>query len=273
MGPALIGAGASLLGGIFGRKSAKKDAARAQEYDKPINVRARAEEGGFNPLLWAGVGNTSAPVSSNNFLGNGIANAGMLLADGMDKKRALKLEETRLKEDRARLDKLLEKQTIRPKVGGIYSGTQPTPTNGPRVGLTTKLAARPALSFPTAKPFEPEAGSGGVDYAGNPTTSISTPLGPIKTDSRLSDAEMAETRYGDITQEFIGAGNLVADLVKTGQHWYKTSDAKKRNDARKKREDEANTAQRKRKAKRNAAKPSDLERIDFIRKNFPTVLD
>jgi len=127
---ALIGAGASLLGGIFSRNSAKKATARQNEYNKPINIRARAEEGGFNPLLWAGQGNVQMQPTASGQFGNAIATAGLYAADSMKDKQALDIEKSRLKMDREKLDNLLQKNTIRPKSGGIYSGMSKTPSNG-----------------------------------------------------------------------------------------------------------------------------------------------
>ncbi len=125
---ALISGGASLLGGLFGRSSASKQQARQNEYNKPINIRKRAEEGGFNPLLWAGQGNIQMQPGPSGIMGSAIANAGLALADGMSEQRQLDLERTKLKQDQERLDALIEKQTIRPKVGGIYAGSQQTPS-------------------------------------------------------------------------------------------------------------------------------------------------
>lgn len=52
IGGALVSAGANLLGGIFGRRSAKKDLAEQRAYDRDAFVRLRedAERAGINPL-------------------------------------------------------------------------------------------------------------------------------------------------------------------------------------------------------------------------------
>lgn len=121
---ALISGGASLLGGLFGRSSAKKQQRRQNEYNKPINIRKRAEEGGFNPLLWAGQGNIQLQPGPSNIMGNAIAQAGLAAANGLTEQAQLDLEKTKLEQDRERLDKLLQEATIRPKVGGIYAKTE-----------------------------------------------------------------------------------------------------------------------------------------------------
>lgn len=138
--PALIGAGSSLLGGILGRNAAKKATARQNEYNKPINMRARAEEGGFNPLLWAGQGNLQTQVQQTGQMGNALANAGLAIADGMSEKRRLDIEKSRLKMDRERLDHLIQQATIRPKTGGIYASVAQTPS--------IKKTGSPLLSKP-----------------------------------------------------------------------------------------------------------------------------
>lgn len=126
---AAIGAGASLLGGLLGSKKEKKAIAAQNAYNDPSAMRARAEKAGFNPLLWAGQGNMQTTAgNSGAIMGNAIANAGLALADGMTERKQLELEKTKLQLDRDRLDALIEKNTIQPKVAGIYAGTRQTPS-------------------------------------------------------------------------------------------------------------------------------------------------
>lgn len=129
---AAIGAGGSLLGGILGRSSESRAQKRQiafareeREYNKPINVRARAEEAGFNPLLFAGpgVGNAASGGISGggtNYMGQAIADAGMLIAEGMRNKSAETKRINDLETQNKELQKKLVDQTVRPRVGGIY---------------------------------------------------------------------------------------------------------------------------------------------------------
>ena len=117
--------------------------------------------------------------------------------------------------DKKRLEKLVQNATIRPRIGGIYSGNRNTPKLSiARQWAQGQLGAKRALQFPVGKPFEVEDGSGGVDYAGNPVTNLSTPFGVWEVDPRSSDAEMVETRYGDIAQEVVGVSTMIADAKK-----------------------------------------------------------
>lgn len=145
MWSSLIGAGSSLLGGIFGRNDAAKAQAQQNAYNAPDKIRERAEKGGFNPLLFVGpgVGNQAAPRASGH-MGNAIANAGLAMADGMDRNKQLQIERDRLEMDQKKLTALLEQNTIRPKSGGIYSGMAKTSaigtgegalSNAPQIGL------------------------------------------------------------------------------------------------------------------------------------------
>lgn len=143
----LLGAGSSLLGGLFGASQASKDRAfnaqqikEQNEYNKPINIRARAEEGGFNPLSFIGPGvglqTGVATANSGNYMGAAIADAGMAFANSMVDKA--KFDETKklnaLEMDNAKLQNKLLQLTLRPKVGGVYADRQSTPTIQAAVG-------------------------------------------------------------------------------------------------------------------------------------------
>lgn len=118
----LIGAGGSILGGILGRNS-ERDAIRAQnEYNKPSNIRKRAEEAGFNPLLFVGpgVGNQTA-TGGANFMGAAIADASAMLADKLKDDTADKLAIRNLELQNQRLEKEIAQMTLRPKGAGVYA--------------------------------------------------------------------------------------------------------------------------------------------------------
>lgn len=146
---ALIGAGASLLGGALSSRSAKKRQREQNAYNDPVQMRARMEAAGFNPLLGPDfAGNQAAPAASG-MMGTAIANAGLAIADGFSEKKQLELEKTKLEQDRERLDKLIEQQTIRPKVGGVYAQNVRTQsikkTGAPLMTGTPNTSTRPPV--------------------------------------------------------------------------------------------------------------------------------
>jgi len=216
---ALVSGGSSILGGIFGDRRAKKRQDRQNAYNAPKAIRKRAEEGGFNPLLFVGpgVGNQAQPVPT--YMGQAIANAGMALADGMSENERLKLERSKLEVEREKLRELVQRNTIRPKVAGIYATTQKTPTLG-GVGGTAASAA--------AAPFEPEEGSGGIDGAGNPVTGYSMGGVLFDPDGSWSDTEQIETRLGDPVSWLYGMGVGIADFHKNvGKPFFEVRKANK----------------------------------------------
>jgi|GEM_PF-2690755 len=144
---ALIGAGSSLLGGLFGQSSAAADRRfnaeqidKQNEYNKPINIRKRAEEGGFNPLSFIGPGvglqTGVAQANSANYMGAAIADAGMAIADNIANSTKRKQAEQlgALEIENAKLQNKLLQLTLRPKVGGVYAQRETTPTIAAAVG-------------------------------------------------------------------------------------------------------------------------------------------
>ena len=226
---ALIGAGSSLLGGILGNRAEKKATARQNEYNKPINVRARAEEGGFNPLLWAGQGNIQTQASGGGaLLGNSIANAGLAIADGLTSEKKLKIERERLEMDKTRLEKLIQNATIRPRVGGIYSGNRHTPklSNRPSVGAGAAgnkppiyMAKAPeALKSPTeAERLDLDKGGAVKDRS---IYEMDVPVfGKIHT-SRPMWGERVEGYAGDVVGAPFIVPQLLSDLFHNAKNEY-----------------------------------------------------
>lgn len=126
--PALIGAGASLLGGILGRNSEKAAIAAQNAYNDPAQIRARAEAAGFNPLLFVGPGvGNQMTTGGSNYMGSAIADAGMQIADQMSKNRELARLE-KLSAENKKLAEKVQNLTIRPKVGGVYAQREATPS-------------------------------------------------------------------------------------------------------------------------------------------------
>lgn len=143
----LLGAGSSLLGGLFGMSNAAADRRfnaqqikEQNEYNKPINIRKRAEEGGFNPLSFIGPGvglqTGVAQANSGNYMGAAIADAGMAMADSIANRTKVKQAEQlgALEIENAKLQNKLMQLTLRPKVEGVYAQRETTPTIAAAVG-------------------------------------------------------------------------------------------------------------------------------------------
>jgi hypothetical protein len=136
-----------------------------------VNLRAAAEKGGFNPLAVLGLGASSGSpgmasvsmgspgmasvsgrsgvplvpaaqsigyVPPTDYMGSAIAEAGLALSDRFMQSEALqnagKLEANR---DRLRRTKeAMQRDTIRPKVGGVYAEREQTRTTAQALGRT-----------------------------------------------------------------------------------------------------------------------------------------
>lgn len=132
-----VQAAASLLGGRKARKEAqrayaqqKADIAEQNAYNSPAAIRARAEEAGFNPLLFVGPGvglqsGIADPIQP--VMGQAIANAGMAMAQGLVSHGDALAEQSALRAQNVELRRALETATLRPKVGGIYSASVRVP--------------------------------------------------------------------------------------------------------------------------------------------------
>lgn len=140
IGSTLISVGGSLLGGLFGGRSARKAAAQqrawALEDQKMQWIRHReaSEAGGFNPLATLGMGQGVAPtpVSSNNYMGEAIAQSALILGENLAKTSAANKgrEVEDLRRQRDILTRKLTNQTIRPTVPGVYQRAQAFGTGG-----------------------------------------------------------------------------------------------------------------------------------------------
>lgn len=206
IGGALISGASSLLGGLFGGSK--------QQYVVPdyAKIRRRAEKAGFNPLTAL----TSAPgqvVTSQNYMGSAIADAGLLLADGMVKTAERDGEVAKLKEQNEKLIEKLRDATLRPRVGGIYAQTESTPS------LRQALGGKDVLADRLHDPVALEAGgSGGIAV---PDPRLDRGTGFYINGHRLeaapgwSPASVAEDEYGDVGQAFYGVGKFFADAAYT----------------------------------------------------------
>lgn len=120
---ALIGAGSSLLGGLFGQNS-EKDAVNAMnKYNSPEQIRKRAEKAGFNPLAFIGPGVGLQTALPANMIGQSIADAGAMLANGIadNVRYAGELAEKQKEIDELR--KGLQEAVLRPHVPGVFGSS------------------------------------------------------------------------------------------------------------------------------------------------------
>jgi hypothetical protein len=212
IGSALIGAGSSLLGGLFG----SKPPTASQNFKSHMKgVMQSAEKYGFNPLTLLGV-NAGSSSAAPNYMGQAIADAGMMLADGMQKKAAEKGRVSQLEDENRKLQEKLQQNTIRPKFGGVYQQQVQTPGLGFSLGRNdasiSRLGVSPALSDSPALAF---GQAGGVAV---PDTRLDRGTGYYINGSYVipapgwSPASVIEEEYGDIGSSLYGGAKLAADL-------------------------------------------------------------
>lgn len=223
LGSALISGVAGLFGGSRDERAQRKAQDRQNIYNLPINVRARAEQGGFNPLLFAG--NPASLQQNTNFqpmMGQAIANAGLQFSGAIVDKEQLKIEKSKLEVEKQKLAALIQEQTIKPKVGGIYSGNQ-------KISATKKGAdeEEEEKELPThnadgtqimSAAAQAEADRGNDPVLEDGRATVTTPYSANSgqyIDPRNPDAEMAEARYSDILSNWFGAKNIANDRMYT----------------------------------------------------------
>ncbi len=220
-GSTLIGAGTSLLGAALSRP---KNSYQVPDY---AGIRRGAEVAGINPLT-ALMYAPGQAVQSQNYMGQAIADAGMMLADSMAKNRASG-QVSKLQQANANLAKKVQNLTLRPKVGGIYAQRQAVPSTRAALGVTGAASASPALgvsgvSTVGADPrlADPvvllDGASGGIAV---PDDRLDRGAGFYIAGQRIepapgwSPSNVAENEYGDIGQAFYGLGKMVADISYT----------------------------------------------------------
>lgn len=192
----IVSAGASLVGGIMGSKGDTARDVRRQnikqqrtmDWERPRWIRQGAEAAGFNPLLFAGpIGMAPglSPGGGGNPMGDAVARAGAAIADGFGQAADLDMQKAELELERQRVEALAENLKLRPKVPGVYGTGGDTATDEPE----------PLL-----------------DPAKITVTNASHLDAGAYVDPRSPDAEMGETRYGDIAQEITGGLNMLRDL-------------------------------------------------------------
>lgn len=209
IGGALINLGGSLLGGLFGKKPKNISPADARAGDI-MGIRQGAEAAGFNPLAFLG---TSGPggyqLPGDNTMGQAIADGVSGLASAWSASAIEKTKNQDLQRQNQALQRKVTVQTIRPKVGGLYSkapmGTPITLSGGGPGGWKPEWAVDYA-----GKQVGPQKVDGTYDSRNPARTAIMTPFGET-TPAPVSDAEDWEMRYGDPVSWAVGVGNLAMD--------------------------------------------------------------
>lgn len=228
---ALIGAGASLIGGALNRRADKK----ANAANSPVGQVKQWEAAGINPAF--GISSGAYIPQRSTSIGDSFAEAGSIFGEAVARDHAEKLKETETKKENAKLRQELDKiaKGSGPSEYQRYAGVLPLPSAGQ---VTAPSGAVSENGFPKVeRPFEVEAGSGGVDMAGNPVTNLSFGGKLWEADANQSDAEMVETRYGDFAQELFGFGTLLSDvnknIIRPAVDQYKRKEAKNLTSAQK----------------------------------------
>lgn len=201
---ALIGAGASLIGGALNRKAQKK----ANAANSPGGQVAQWEAAGVNPLFGISSGGYVPQQAAS--IGDAFATAGGQFARGLEMDHEKKLRETGMELENEKLRKQIDilSNPQDPSYLASYGGIMPLPRLGGRYAgrnIQTVSGDPVGGSSNVTSPLEPgDATVTHVGYLGDGTY----------VNPRLRDAEASETRYGDVMQEVSGWYNLAAD------NWY-----------------------------------------------------
>ncbi|TXG97570.1 MAG: hypothetical protein E6R08_06710 [Nevskiaceae bacterium] len=146
---ALIGAGGSLLGGLFGKS--KTISAGDNMYSHVGGVMQAAERFGFNPLTLLGVTpGMGQVVSPQNYMGQAIADSALLVADSIAAKKADQTAKKAqdLEAANAKLNSQIRDLTLRPKIGGVYAQRQSSPTLRQALGAEDETSGEATAGLP-----------------------------------------------------------------------------------------------------------------------------
>ena len=200
-----ISAGSSLLGGLLGRSSAKKEARRARKWaahredTRLQRLRKDADAAGVNVLTalrgGAGAGGyvTHAPSLGGDTIASALGLAGDALARGVQ----AAFDYDPLDERRSNLELEIQEATLR-NLNQQMSGLGAAPV---ATGMTRTSAGGGVL--------------GGTSTPDIGRTSVTNPHNPSsgwRVNPDYLDAQAFEERYGDIVQQFAGVRNAIADF-------------------------------------------------------------
>lgn len=207
LGGALLDGGLSLIKGIFGGRSAKKQRAQAlrDQALQFVRLRDAAEAGGFNPLTVLGANpdggmvNPTPALASGEFVADALGSATQTYFNGKDRERDIErdaLEKALMREELAQMQS--QSRAVTSAMGFGYAIPQSNNYTG------VEDAKVPSLS------------SG--DYDPNRTDGLLERRLPISqglswaVDTNLPPAQAVETEYGDIAQNVYGVGKIAWDV-------------------------------------------------------------
>lgn len=213
LGAAAVEVGGGLVGSVLNSKAQKK----ANRANSPAGQVAQFEAAGINPLF--GLSSGSYRPQSAVAIGDAFAGAGSSIRRGLELQHETELRETAIEKENEQLKEALDDLVkVRvpshlktsggflplPKVGEVRTNESPVDDNG---SATVGDANGGLESTPFTVTSPQDLGSG-------------TFVNP-----RVADAELSETRYGDVTQEVAGARVLIEDnkyndRLKNLTRWY-----------------------------------------------------
>lgn len=238
----IIGAGASLLGGLF-NKNSSDEANRINQENARENLAfqreaanngiswkvADAKRAGIAPLAALGASTFSpSPVSvgavGDVSFGTALANAGQNLGRAIDSTRSSKdkVDAFTASTQALTLQRMgLENEILASNLRSVRQAgaTPPMPSGGRTPQLvdgqsatnTVTVGGYPVVDDPIRQQRDVV-----------PATAISRPVGvPLRTNRHTMDAQDVEDRYGDIVEEVAGIANLGADGLNTLWQLYK----------------------------------------------------
>jgi len=140
----------SLLGGALDNKNAVRRQRDANNYNDPAAIRKRYEAAGFNPLL--GIANANPNQQNIQYqpqMGSLLSNAISLIQNNNIEQQGIDIEKSRLELDQKKNREYIERQTIRPKVAGIYgSANVQTPEGIVRPNVVSAQDVPSVVSYP-----------------------------------------------------------------------------------------------------------------------------
>lgn len=221
----LLGAGSKLLGGLFGGGKQKKDLGFLRD------LRHSAESAGINVLeaLRATGGQIPmqgmrTPLASQAFIQDGLSDVSDILTGRAEQERVAREAEIEL--TRAQTRAVLRGLSGQERVGRTVfrSGstvavsrpsTRQDPVTGGLIVGAPYVRGEPAFDR-TGQPLTPALSVGAA--------------GTYRTNPNVSDAELAEQRYGEVGSNVYGLGVAIADgayntgrAVEAGYNWLDTA--------------------------------------------------
>lgn len=135
IGAELLGAGTSLLGGLFGKS---KTLTPGRQLQSTVHHAVQAGKAyGFNPLTLLGANVPSYTPVNNAFMGQSIIDAGMMLADGLKNRTREAERANRLESANRRLQSTVRQLTLRPPVPGVFDRRASYPSRASALGVAS----------------------------------------------------------------------------------------------------------------------------------------